>query len=42
MGRARDDYLIFTGTPEGVGAVVKGDKMVGHIAGLGDFEVCVS
>ena len=34
--------LIFTGTPEGVGAVVKGDKMVGHIAGLGDFEVCVS
>ena len=33
--------LIFTGTPEGVGAVVKGDKMVGHIAGLGDFEVCV-
>ena len=33
--------LIFTGTPEGVGAVVKGDKMVGHIAGLGDFEVQV-
>jgi len=34
--------LIFTGTPEGVGAIVKGDKMVGHIAGLGDFEVIVS
>lgn len=33
--------LIFTGTPEGVGAVVKGDKMIGHIAGLGDFEVHV-
>jgi fumarylpyruvate hydrolase len=31
--------LIFTGTPEGVGAVVKGDKLVGHIAGLGEFEV---
>ena len=31
--------LIFTGTPEGVGAVVKGDKMVGRIAGLGEFEV---
>ncbi len=33
--------LIFTGTPEGVGAVVKGDKMVGRIAGLGEFEVQV-
>jgi len=33
--------LIFTGTPEGVGAVVKGDKMVGRIAGLGEFEVHV-
>lgn len=33
--------LIFSGTPEGVGAVVKGDKMIGHIAGLGDFEVHV-
>lgn len=31
--------LIFTGTPEGVGAVVKGDKLVGKIAGLGEFEV---
>lgn len=31
--------LIFTGTPEGVGAVVKGDKLVGQIAGLGEFEV---
>lgn len=33
--------LIFTGTPEGVGAVVRGDKMVGHVAGLGEFEVHV-
>ncbi len=31
--------LIFTGTPEGVGAVVKGDKLVGQITGLGEFEV---
>jgi fumarylpyruvate hydrolase len=31
--------LIFTGTPEGVGAVVKGDKLVGKVAGLGEFEV---
>lgn len=31
--------LIFTGTPEGVGAVVKGDKLVGKIEGLGEFEV---
>ncbi len=31
--------LIFTGTPEGVGAVVRGDKMVGRVAGLGEFEV---
>jgi fumarylpyruvate hydrolase len=33
--------LIFSGTPEGVGAVVKGDIMIGHVAGLGEFEVCV-
>ena len=31
--------LIFTGTPEGVGAVVKGDKLIGKVAGLGEFEV---
>jgi hypothetical protein len=24
-----------------VGAVVKGDKMIGHVAGLGEFEVHV-
>ncbi|SHF61910.1 fumarylpyruvate hydrolase, partial [Acidocella aminolytica 101 = DSM 11237] len=27
--------LIFTGTPEGVAAIVKGDKLVGEIAGIG-------
>jgi fumarylpyruvate hydrolase len=26
--------LIYTGTPEGVGAVVSGDTMVGAVAGL--------
>ncbi len=31
--------LIFTGTPEGVGAVVAGDKMVGKFAGLGELKV---
>ena len=31
--------LIYTGTPEGVGAVVKGDIMVGAVAGLGDLKV---
>ena len=31
--------LIYTGTPEGVGAVVKGDRMRGGIDGLGEFTV---
>jgi fumarylpyruvate hydrolase len=31
--------LIYTGTPEGVGAVVKGDIMVGAVSGLGDLKV---
>jgi fumarylpyruvate hydrolase len=31
--------LIFTGTPEGVGAVVPGDKLVGCVGGLGTLEV---
>jgi fumarylpyruvate hydrolase len=31
--------LIFTGTPEGVGAVVKNDLMVGSVAGLGELRV---
>lgn len=33
--------LIFTGTPEGVGAVVTGDTMVGRISGLADLQVRV-
>jgi fumarylpyruvate hydrolase len=31
--------LIYTGTPEGVGAVVAGDTMVGSVAGLGELKV---
>jgi len=31
--------LIYTGTPEGVGAVVSGDTMVGAVAGVGELKV---
>jgi fumarylpyruvate hydrolase len=31
--------LIFTGTPEGVGKVVRGDQLVGGIDGLGELRV---
>ncbi len=34
--------LIFTGTPAGVGAVVAGDLIEGHIAGLGTLQVCIA
>ncbi len=34
--------LIFTGTPEGVAAVSRGDQMVGRVAGLGELHVAVS
>ena len=34
--------LIFTGTPEGVGAVVRGDTMVGTVAGLEPISVRVA
>ena len=34
--------LIFTGTPSGVGAVVRGDVMEGAIAGLGTLKVSVA
>ncbi len=34
--------VIMTGTPEGVGAVVAGDVMHGHIDGLGDIVVHVA
>ena len=33
--------LIMTGTPEGVGAVVKGDVMTGGIDGLGEIRIAV-
>lgn len=33
--------ILMTGTPEGVNAVVPGDRMRGSIAGLGDIEVRV-
>jgi fumarylpyruvate hydrolase len=30
--------LIMSGTPSGVGPVVRGDKLHGHIDGIGDLE----
>jgi fumarylpyruvate hydrolase len=33
--------LIYTGTPEGVGAVIAGDLMHGRVDGLGDLQVRV-
>jgi fumarylpyruvate hydrolase len=34
--------LIYTGTPEGVAAVVSGDTMVGAVTGLGELKVHVA
>ena len=34
--------LIYTGTPEGVGAVVSGDTMVGRIAKLGELTIKIA
>lgn len=34
--------VILTGTPSGVGPIVKGDKMHGHVAGVGDLHVTVT
>jgi fumarylpyruvate hydrolase len=34
--------LIFTGTPEGVGAVSRGDEMTGHVDGLPDLHVSIA
>lgn len=31
--------LIFTGTPEGVGEVVEGDRIDGHVEGVGDIAL---
>jgi fumarylpyruvate hydrolase len=33
--------LIFTGTPSGVGAVKKGDRLKGHVDGVGGLDVTV-
>ncbi|TAG02668.1 MAG: hypothetical protein EAZ43_08750 [Betaproteobacteria bacterium] len=33
--------LIYTGTPEGVGKVARGQTLRGGIAGLGELSVCV-
>lgn len=33
--------LIYTGTPEGVGAVLPGDKITGHVAGIGAVALTV-
>lgn len=38
----RPGDLIFTGTPEGVGAVERGQTMVGRIDGLGELRVKVA
>ncbi|MEN9329711.1 MAG: hypothetical protein RLZZ484_899, partial [Pseudomonadota bacterium] len=34
--------LIYTGTPEGVAAVVSGDTRVGGVAGLGELRIRVA
>jgi fumarylpyruvate hydrolase len=33
--------LIFTGTPEGVGPVVSGDRITGHVAGVGEIALTI-
>lgn len=34
--------LIYTGTPEGVGPVVKGDRLHAHVEGLVDLEITIA
>jgi fumarylpyruvate hydrolase len=34
--------LLYSGTPAGVGAVVKGDKLEGHVDGVGDLTVTIA
>ena len=34
--------LIFTGTPEGVGPVVKGDRVSGGVAGIGELSIRIA
>ena len=33
--------LIYTGTPEGVGAVVTGDKITGRVAGVAELTLTI-
>jgi fumarylpyruvate hydrolase len=33
--------LVYTGTPEGVGAVVPGDRITGHVEGVGEVALTV-
>jgi fumarylpyruvate hydrolase len=33
--------IIMTGTPAGVGAVQRGDKLQGHVEGVGELTVSV-
>jgi fumarylpyruvate hydrolase len=33
--------LVYTGTPEGVAAVVSGDLLEGHVAGLGSLKTLI-
>ena len=39
--RLEAGYLIYTGTPAGVGAIVRGDKITASIAGLGSLETVI-
>lgn len=34
--------LVFTGTPEGVGAVLPGDRLNGHVAGVGEIALTIA
>ena len=34
--------VIYTGTPEGVGAVVAGDRLEGHVDGLSDLTITIA
>jgi len=34
--------LIYTGTPEGVGPVLAGDKITGHVAGVGEISLTIA
>ncbi len=37
----RPGDLLFTGTPEGVGAVVPGDRITGRIEGVGEITLTI-